>query len=136
MLTDFKKCFEKKLLIFLPIGFFAGLPLLLTSATLGTWLADVGITMTTVGLFALVSVPYSLKFLWAPLLDTPIFGIFSKKLGLRRSWIIVMEIFICITSFYISCFRSFSRCCDRCMENRASQKKPVRLRGCNVCYRL
>ena len=97
MLTDFKKCFEKKLLIFLPVGFFAGLPLLLTSATLGTWLADVGITMTTVGLFALVSVPYSLKFLWAPLLDTPIFGIFSKKLGLRRSWIIVMEIFICIT---------------------------------------
>ena len=41
-----KKCFEKKLLIFLPVGFFSGLPLLLTSATLGTWLADIGINKT------------------------------------------------------------------------------------------
>ena len=44
------------------MGFFSGLPLLLTSATLGTWLADVGVNKTTIGLFALVGIPYSLKF--------------------------------------------------------------------------
>ena len=99
MLNDLKKCFEKKLLIFLPIGFFSGLPLLLTSATLGTWLADLGIDKTTIGLFALVGLPYALKFFWAPLLDTTLFGSFSKRVGRRRSWIIIMQIFICANIF-------------------------------------
>ena len=94
MLKDFKKCFEKNLLIFLPVGFFSGLPLLLTSATLGTWLADIGINKTTIGIFALVGIPYALKFLWAPILDASIFGSFSDKVGRRRSWIIVMEVLI------------------------------------------
>ena len=94
MLKDFKKCFEKNLLIFLPVGFFSGLPLLLTSATLGTWLADIGINKTTIGIFALVGIPYALKFLWAPILDASIFGSFSAKVGRRRSWIIVMEVLI------------------------------------------
>ena len=94
MFKDFKKCFEKNLLIFLPVGFFSGLPLLLTSATLGTWLADIGINKTTIGIFALVGLPYAFKFLWAPILDASIFGYLSKKLGRRRSWIIVMEVLI------------------------------------------
>ena len=54
MISDIKNCFKKRLLIFLPVGFFSGLPLLLTSATLGTWLADLGVNKTTIGLFALV----------------------------------------------------------------------------------
>ena len=72
MISDLKNCFKKRLLIFLPVGFFSGLPLLLTSATLGTWLADLGVNKTTIGLFALVGMPYALKFLWAPLLDIKI----------------------------------------------------------------
>ena len=72
MIRDLKNCFKKRLLIFLPVGFFSGLPLLLTSATLGTWLADLGVNKTTIGLFALVGMPYALKFLWAPLLDIKI----------------------------------------------------------------
>ena len=49
---------KKKLVYFFPMGFFSGLPLLLTSATLGTWLADVGVNKTTIGLFALVGIPF------------------------------------------------------------------------------
>ena len=68
MIETLKLCLKKNLFIFFPMGFFSGLPLLLTSATLGTWLADVGVNKTTIGLFALVGIPYSLKFLWASFL--------------------------------------------------------------------
>ena len=91
--------FCKRLLIFLPVGFFSGLPLLLTSATLGTWLADLGVNKTTIGLFALVGMPYALKFLWAPFLDIKIFKSFSNRIGIRRVWIIIMQILICINIF-------------------------------------
>ena len=101
MISDLKNCFKKRLLIFLPVGFFSGLPLLLTSATLGTWLADLGVNKTTIGLFALVGMPYALKFLWAPLLDIKILNFFSNRVGIRRVWIIIMQILICINIFII-----------------------------------
>ena len=69
MFETLKISLKKRLLIFLPVGFFSGLPLLLTSATLGTWLADLGVNKTTIGLFALVGLPYALKFIWAPIVD-------------------------------------------------------------------
>jgi MFS transporter, PAT family, beta-lactamase induction signal transducer AmpG len=54
----------------LPLGFFAGLPLALVGRTLtGGFLTDLGVDLGTVGIFAAVMLPYSLKFLWAPLLD-------------------------------------------------------------------
>ena len=99
MIDTLKLCFKKNLIIFFPLGFFSGLPLLLTSATLGTWLADVGINKTTIGLFALVGIPYSLKFLWASLLDTNIKISTLKKLGRRKSWIILFQVLICINIF-------------------------------------
>ena len=99
MIDTLKLCFKKNLIIFFPLGFFSGLPLLLTSATLGTWLADVGINKTTIGLFALVGIPYSLKFLWASLLDTNIKISILKKLGRRKSWIILFQVLICINIF-------------------------------------
>ena len=81
------------------MGFFSGLPLLLTSATLGTWLADVGVNKTTIGLFALVGIPYSLKFLWASFLDTNIKLRLLKKMGRRRIWILIFQILICVNIF-------------------------------------
>ena len=101
MIKIIRECSKKNLLIFLPVGFFSGLPLLLTSATLGTWLADLGINKTTIGLFALVGLPYALKFLWAPFLDIKILKYFSNKVGIRRFWIIIMQILICINIFVI-----------------------------------
>ncbi len=89
--------------IFLPIGFVSGLPLLLTSSTLGMWLADVGLDRTTIALFTLVGTPYALKFIWAPLVDQLSLGFFSRILGHRKSWIFICQIFI----FIIICNMAF-----------------------------
>ena len=90
-------------LVFIPIGFAAGLPLLLTASTLGVWMADIGVNRTTIGMFALVGTPYALKFLWAPLVDKSSLGLFTKKLGQRRGWILVSQILsaflICIMAY-------------------------------------
>lgn len=72
------------------LGFSSGLPLLLSSGTLQAWLAVSQIKTETIGLFALVGLPYTLKFLWAPLIDR-----FSARwLGRRRSWILLMQLAI------------------------------------------
>jgi PAT family beta-lactamase induction signal transducer AmpG len=67
------------------LGFTSGVPLILTQSTLQTWMWDAGIDLRTLGLFALAGLPYTLKFLWSPLMDRyrPPF------LGRRRGWILV-----------------------------------------------
>ncbi|HET7157432.1 MAG TPA: AmpG family muropeptide MFS transporter, partial [Burkholderiales bacterium] len=57
------------MLISLLMGFASGLPLLLTGSVLQAWLKDGGIDLKAIGLFALVGLPYTLKFLWSPLFD-------------------------------------------------------------------
>ena len=69
ILIAIKPYFEKKMLITLSMGFVSGIPLLLTITLLQAWLTDEGISKSTIGLFALVGLPYSLKFLWAPIFD-------------------------------------------------------------------
>ena len=102
MTNTLKLCLKKNLFVFFPLGFFSGLPLLLTSATLGTWLADVGINKTTIGLFALVGIPYSLKFFWASFLDTNIKLGLLKKMGRRRIWVLIFQILICLNIFIMA----------------------------------
>ena len=76
------------------MGFSSGLPLLLTTGTLGYWLKQVGIDLTTIGLFALVGLPYALKFLWAPLVDrAPIPGL-TRVLGRRRGWALAAQLLL------------------------------------------
>ena len=75
------------------MGFVSGIPLLLTITLLQAWLTDEGISKSTIGLFALVGLPYSLKFLWAPLFD----GVTLSTLGRRRSWMLVTQILLIIT---------------------------------------
>ena len=79
--------FQKKIFITLSMGFVSGIPLLLTITLLQAWLTDEGISKSTIGLFALVGLPYSLKFLWAPIFD----GITLSTLGRRRSWMLVTQ---------------------------------------------
>jgi len=102
LIETLKLCLKKNLFIFFPLGFFSGLPLLLTSATLGTWLADVGVNKTTIGLFALVGIPYSLKFIWASFLDTNIKLRLFKKMGRRRIWVLIFQILICVNIFIMA----------------------------------
>src|SRR5579875_293483 len=60
---------DRRVLLILLLGFSSGLPYLLTFSTLSAWLATVGVKRAAIGAFALVATPYSLKFLWAPLMD-------------------------------------------------------------------
>lgn len=74
------------------LGFSSGLPLLLSSGTLQAWLTVSAVRTETIGLFALVGLPYTLKFLWAPLLDR-----YSLRwLGRRRSWMLLTQIAIVV----------------------------------------
>jgi PAT family beta-lactamase induction signal transducer AmpG len=70
------------------LGFASGLPLSLTDSTLKAWLSGAGVDIKLIGLLGLVGMPYSLKFLWSPLLDrfAPPFG------GRRRGWILLVEL--------------------------------------------
>ncbi len=74
------------------MGFSSGLPLLLTGSLLQAWMVDVGVDLGTIGLFALVGLPYTLKFIWAPLMDRYSLSL----LGRRRGWLIVWQ--ICLIS--------------------------------------
>ena len=71
------------------LGVVSGLPWSLTHTTLGYWLSTEGISMKTVGLFALTSLPYAFKFLWAPLFDVYHAPIISKG---RSGWMIISQI--------------------------------------------
>ena len=73
------------------LGISSGFPLTLLVATLGFWLARVGLDTTTIGLAVMVGIPYTIKFLWAPLLDKLHFPILHSLLGQRRSWLFVIQ---------------------------------------------
>ena len=80
-----------RLLAVLFMGFGSGLPLPLTFGTLTFWLAESGVNRTTIGLLALVGTAYSLKFLWAPLVDRMPLGPLTARLGRRRGWAIGVQ---------------------------------------------
>jgi len=84
---------EKKMVITLLMGFVSGVPLLLTITLLQAWLTDEGISKSTIGLFALVGLPYSFKFIWAPVFDRFVIS----KLGRRRGWLILSQILLIIS---------------------------------------
>jgi PAT family beta-lactamase induction signal transducer AmpG len=70
------------------LGFSSGLPLYLTSRTLQAWMTVAGVNLTAIGLFSLVSLPYSVKFLWSPLIDR--FRL--PFLGRRKGWLIATQV--------------------------------------------
>jgi MFS transporter, PAT family, beta-lactamase induction signal transducer AmpG len=70
------------------LGFSSGLPLALTGGTLQAWMAVVGVDLKTIGIFSLVGLPYTLKFLWSPLMDRYV----PPLLGRRRGWMVATQI--------------------------------------------
>jgi PAT family beta-lactamase induction signal transducer AmpG len=80
-----------RLIAVLLMGFSSGLPLALTFATLSFRLAEIGVSRTAIGLFALVGVPYSVKFLWSPLIDRLAIPILTARLGRRRGWALAIQ---------------------------------------------
>lgn len=80
------------------LGFSSGLPLALTGQTLSLWLKDEGLSLTAIGVFAVVSTPYALKFAWAPIMDTVRIPLLSKLLGRRRSWILICQFILILAT--------------------------------------
>src|SRR6476619_1299968 len=82
---------QPKVAVMLMLGFSSGLPFMLTGNTLGYWLRDEGTTLQAIGFLSWVGLAYSLKFLWAPIIDrtdAPVLG----RLGRRRGWMLVRQL--------------------------------------------
>jgi PAT family beta-lactamase induction signal transducer AmpG len=82
---------EKRLVAILLMGFSSGLPLPLTFATLSFWLAESGVSRSSIGLFVLVGFSYNYKFLWSPVLDRLAIPWVTRRLGRRRSWALLIQ---------------------------------------------
>ena len=81
-----------RVLIVVLLGFSSGLPLALSGETLRVWMADRGVDLGTIGLLSLAGLPYTLKFLWAPVVDALNVPWFSERLGRRRGWLVASQL--------------------------------------------
>lgn len=79
---------NRRIAVITLFGFSSGLPLALTGGTLQAWMATTGVDIRTIGIFALIGVPYTLKFLWSPVMDR----FTLPLLGRRRGWIFLTQI--------------------------------------------
>lgn len=83
-----EQIFSWRMLVAFVMGFACGVPLLLTGSVLQAWMSEEGVDLSVIGLFALVGLPYTLKFLWAPVLDR-----FTLPfLGRRRGWLLLAQL--------------------------------------------
>ena len=81
---------SQRMAAMLGLGFASGLPLALSSGTLQAWLTVEGVDIKTIGFFALAGLPYTFKFVWAPLLDR----FEPKMLGRRRGWLLITQLLL------------------------------------------
>jgi PAT family beta-lactamase induction signal transducer AmpG len=86
---------KPKTLVMLALGFSSGLPFLLVGNTFGYWLRDEGTALSAIGFLSWVGIAYSLKFLWAPILDR-VGAPFLGFLGRRRGWMLLAQIFVAL----------------------------------------
>src|ERR1700753_2247641 len=85
---------QPRVLIVLLLVFSSGLPLALSGSTLLVWMRESGVDLGTIGLFALVGTPYTLKFLWAPLVDALQVPLFTRAFGRRRGWLVFSQLLL------------------------------------------
>src|SRR5271156_5734015 len=87
---------QPRVLIVLLLGFSSGLPLALSGSTLLVWMTESGVDLRTIGLFTLVGTPYTVKFLWAPLVDSILVPLFTRAFGRRRGWLVFSQLLLII----------------------------------------
>ena len=85
---------QPRVLIVMMLGFSSGLPLALSGSTLLVWMRESGVDLGTIGLFALVGTPYTLKFIWAPLVDALHVPLFTRAFGRRRGWLVFSQLLL------------------------------------------
>jgi PAT family beta-lactamase induction signal transducer AmpG len=93
---------KPRVLIVLFLGFSAGLPLALSGSTLLVWMTEAKVDLGTIGLFALVGTPYTIKFLWAPVVDALDIPFFGRLLGRRRGWLISSQFFLIASIVFLA----------------------------------
>ena len=81
-----------RMLSMLALGFSSGLPFMLIFSTLSAWLRQSGVALVTIGMFSWVSLVYTLKFLWAPVVDRLRLPLIGTLLGQRRSWMLLAQL--------------------------------------------
>ena len=91
-----------RVLIVMFLGFASGLPLALSGSTLAVWMRESGVDLGTIGLMALVGTPYTIKFLWAPVVDALPIPYLSRKLGRRRGWLIFSQLLLIGAILFLS----------------------------------
>jgi PAT family beta-lactamase induction signal transducer AmpG len=82
---------EPRMLAMLFLGFSSGLPFYLVLQTLTIWMREAGIARTLIAMLAWGTLPYSLKFLWAPIVDRAPLPLLGRLLGRRRSWMLLAQ---------------------------------------------
>ena len=91
-----------RVLIVLFLGFSSGLPLALSGSTLLVWMREAGVDLGTIGLFALVGTPYTIKFLWAPFVDALDVPVLSRLLGRRRGWLVFSQLLLMAATVFLA----------------------------------
>ncbi len=88
---------QPRLIAIFFLGVSSGLPLLLTASTLSVWLTEEGVNRAAIGAFGLVALPYTLKWLWSPLVDRLPIPVLTRLLGRRRGWMVFTQIGLVIS---------------------------------------
>jgi PAT family beta-lactamase induction signal transducer AmpG len=88
--SPFRIFVQPKMATLLFLGFSSGLPFYLTSKTLQAWMTTAKVDLATIGFFSLVTLPYSLKFVWAPVMDRYV----PPFLGRRRGWVLITQVLL------------------------------------------
>ena len=93
--------FNKRMLICVFTGFASGMPLYVLFQLVPAWLREGGVSLTEIGLFALVGIPYTWKFAWAPLMDRWV----PPFLGRRRGWMLVCQLALLLSIGVLGMFQ-------------------------------
>src|SRR3954469_10522485 len=88
---------KPRVLVVLFLGFSAGLPLALSGSTLLVWMREAGVDLGIIGLFALVGTPYTIKWVWAPVIDAVDAPVLARIFGRRRGWLLFSQILLIIS---------------------------------------
>ena len=95
-----KEIFSKKMALCLSLGFASGMPLFVVLTLLGAYLRKEGVNLKEIGLFSLIMIPYTWKFVWSPLVDR--YNLFH--FGRRRTWMLISQIAVFFSIFLLGQF--------------------------------
>ncbi len=98
-LTYFK---DRRLLSIFCFGIASGFPWVMIGSAMSGWLKDEGLSRSSIGLFGLIFVAYSINFLWSPLVDRLKIPVLTAKMGQRRSWILTAQLVILLAAVQLS----------------------------------